>query len=70
VRLWSEPAKHPELAVLRPGTLDDAKQFTPVAHIWTRSALPWVTIPGDAARYEKQPGPGELARLWRERGGG
>lgn len=68
VRLWSEPAKRPELAVLRPGTLDNAKQFTPVAHIWTRSALPWVAIPEGAARYEKQPGDfAELARLWRER---
>jgi hypothetical protein len=68
VRLWSEPPKFPELAVLRPGTLDDAKRFTPVAHIWTRSALPWVTIPEGAARYEKQPADfRELFALWRDR---
>jgi hypothetical protein len=67
VRLWSEPAKHPELAVLRPGTLDNAKEWVPVAHIWTRSAHPWLTIPEDVARFEKQPMPGELAELWRSR---
>ena len=68
VRLWSEPPKRPELAVLRPGTLDDPKQFTPVAHMWTRSAHPWVKIPDGVARYEKQVGDFmELVRLWRER---
>ena len=69
VRLWSEPARFPELAVLRPATLDDPKQFTPVLHMWTQSALPWVGIPEGAARYERQVGGiDELARLWRERG--
>ncbi len=69
VRLWSEPARFPELAVLRPGTLDDAKRFTPVAHIWTRSQLPWVQIPPGAPSYEKQAGSFEvLVKLWRERG--
>jgi hypothetical protein len=68
VRLWSEPPKYPELSVLRPGTLDDAKQFTPVAHIWTRSKLPWVQIPEGAPRYEKQVGSLDaLVGLWRDR---
>jgi hypothetical protein len=67
VRLWSEPARFPELAVLRPGTLDDAKRFTPVAHIWTRSAHPWVVIPEGVASFEMQPKPGELTKLWQER---
>jgi hypothetical protein len=68
IRLWSEPAKHPEIAVLRPGSLDDAKSFTPVAHIWMRSAHPWVRVPEGVARFEQQAGFEELARLWRERG--
>ena len=68
VRLWSEPAKRPEFAVLRPGTLDDPKQFTPVLHMWTRSAQPWVKIPDGAARFEKQVGSfDEILKLWRER---
>ena len=70
VRLWSEPAKWPDLAVLRPGALDDARQFTPAAHIWTRSKLPWVQIPEGAARYEKQAGSLEaLIADWRNRAG-
>lgn len=68
VRLWSEPAKRPELAVVRPGTLDDTKSLRPVAHMWTRSAQPWVAIPEGAKRYEKQPGNFmELVALWRDR---
>ena len=61
-------AEVPELSVLRPGTLDGAKHFTPVAHIWTRSKLPWVQIPAGAPCYEKQIGSfAELVRLWSER---
>jgi hypothetical protein len=54
-RLWSEPANRPELAVIRPGTLDDTSSLRPVAHIWTRSAQPWVVIPEGAIRYDTQP---------------
>jgi len=54
-RLWSEPARRPELAVLRPGTLDDTSSLRPVAHLWTRSAQPWVVIPEGAIRYDTQP---------------
>lgn len=54
-RLWSEPAKRSELAVIRPGTLDDTSSLRPVAHIWTRSAQPWVVIPEGAIRYDTQP---------------
>lgn len=66
-RLWSEPAKHPELAVLRPGTLDDTSWLEPVAHIWTRSAQPWYAFPEGVARYETQPADmRELVALWRQ----
>ena len=68
VRLWSEPAKWPELAVLRPGALDDAKRFTPAAHIWTRSKLPWVQIPAEMPSYEKNAGSLDtLIAHWRDR---
>jgi hypothetical protein len=64
-RLWTE---RPELAGLRPGTLDDPKQFTPVAHIWTRSKQPWVQIPEGVASFEKQAGGFDvLVSLWRDR---
>lgn len=66
-RLWAEPADRPHMAILMPGTLRDAGRFIPVAHLWVRSALPWVTIPEGVARFDTQPAdPGELMRLWRE----
>jgi hypothetical protein len=66
-RLWAEPADKPNLAILRPGTLENLNEFEPVAHLYTRSALPWVIIPEGVARYETQPNdPRELVRLWQE----
>ena len=67
-RLWSEPDDRPELAVVRPGTLDDTSSLRPVAHLWTRSAQPWVVVPEDAVRYDTQPDDLlQLASLWRDR---
>ena len=54
-RLWSEPQKRPEIAVLRPGTLDDTSSLRPQAHLWTRSAQRWFAIPDGVPRYETQP---------------
>ena len=64
-RLWAEPEDKPSLAALLPGTLHKANEFEPVAHLWTRSALPWTIFPPDAVKFETQPPPGELAKLWK-----
>ena len=66
VRLWSEPVNWPKLAILRPGNLRQANEFTPIAHQFVRSALPWFVFPEFIARYETSPEPAELVRLWRE----
>lgn len=66
VRLWSEPVNRPKLAILRPGSLQLAKAFTPIAHQFVRSALPWFVFPDGVACYETSPDPTELVRLWRE----
>lgn len=67
-RLWSEPQRMPQLANLRPGTLDDTRWLSPVAHIWTRSAQPGVVIPEGVLRYEQQPQDyGPMLRVWQER---
>ena|SRR5688572_18097731 len=67
-RLWGEPAKLPDIAILRPGTLDDTKWLRPVAHIWVRSKQPWVQIPDDALVFETQAGDYRiLINAWRER---
>jgi hypothetical protein len=66
-RLWAEPADKPTMAALLPGTLHNAREFEPVAHLWTKSALSWMVIPPGVAAYETHPDrPGELARLWQE----
>lgn len=66
--LWSEPAEHPTLAVLRPGTLVAHQQFEPVAHLFVRSALPWIRIPEQARQYQTMPeDPLEMVRLWKQR---
>ena len=71
VRLWSEPQRHPGLAVLRPGVLEDVSWFKPVAHLWTRSAQPWVAFPDGAVRFETQPASfQELLDLWQQRSAG
>jgi hypothetical protein len=54
-RLWGEPAAFPQVMVIRPGTLDDTTWLHPIAHIWTRSAQPWVRIPDDALTVEASP---------------
>lgn len=69
-RLWGEPPKYPQVFVLRPGTLDDTTWLRPVAHIWTRSAQPWLTIPPDALHFDAQPGDDDrtaMLRAWRDR---
>ncbi|HTJ94724.1 MAG TPA: GFA family protein [Pararobbsia sp.] len=64
-RLWAEPFDRPDLAVLRPGTLDDQHVFTPVAHLYTRSKQAWFSIPDNVVQFETQPAQREeLIRLW------
>jgi hypothetical protein len=37
---------------VRAGTLDDPTPFTPDVHIFTRSKLPWVTLPESVPAFE------------------
>ncbi len=68
-RLWGTGSRIPDLAFLKPGTLDDTSWVEPVAHFWTRSAQPWVKLGSETAIYETQPEDlQELIRLWRQRG--
>jgi hypothetical protein len=54
-RVWTEFSAFPQVMNVKPGTLDDTRGLTPVAHIWLRSAQPWVNIPEGAMRFEGQP---------------
>jgi len=64
--LWGEPARLPQVVILRPGTLRDRSWLDPVAHIWVSSAQPWVRIPEGALVFQKQPPDDlELVRAWK-----
>lgn len=54
-RLFHQPERNPNIANLKPGTLDDTSWLQPVGHVWTRSAQPWFIIPEDTLQEEKQP---------------
>ena len=50
------------------GSLDDTSWLQPVAHIWLRSAQPWVEIDrGESACFDQEPDDeAALERRWRE----
>ena len=69
-RLWGEPLHYHSIRVLQLGTLDEPSLFPPVAHIWTRSAQPWVVFPEDVALFMEQPDERtQLVKLWQRRHG-
>ncbi len=51
----SVPTAAPKMIALKAGTLDAPEAFAPMMHIWTRSALPWSSIPNGLPRFEKGP---------------
>ncbi len=68
-RLWAEPVAFPQVVIIEPGTLDETGWVCPIAHIWTRSAQPWVVIPPDALTFEGQSDPLALINAWFDRPG-
>jgi hypothetical protein len=42
----------PRVRFVRGGTLDDPSSVTPDVHIYTRSKLPWVTLPDSVPAFE------------------
>ena len=51
VALFSEYGR-PDIRFVRAGTLDDPAAVTPDVHIYTRSKLPWVTIPESLPAFD------------------
>jgi hypothetical protein len=51
VALFSEYGR-PEVRFVRAGTLDDPAAVAPDVHIYTRSKLPWVTIPEPVPAFD------------------
>ena len=54
-RLYHAPTRNQEIVNVKPGTLDDTAWLNPVAHLWTKSAQPWITIPKGTLNYAGQP---------------
>jgi hypothetical protein len=73
VALYSQYTS-PKVRFVRAGTLDDPSAVEPDVHIFTRSKLPWVTLPDGVPAFdvyyetEKLWSPGSLERLARLRG--
>jgi hypothetical protein len=55
VSLWAESIARADLVFLAAGSLPDTSKLRPIAHIWTKSAQPWIQFNGGATRYDEQP---------------
>ncbi len=53
--LWGAQIQSADYINIYAGTLDDTSSLNPVAHIWVRSAQPWIVLPKEVLVYEKQP---------------
>jgi hypothetical protein len=51
VAVFSEYTR-PEVLFVRGGTLDRPSEVTPDVHIFTRSKLPWITLPDSVPAFE------------------
>lgn len=55
-RLWHQRRGASDTLNIKGGSLDAPVDLRAAVHIWTRSALPGVVIPGDAAIFPREPG--------------
>ena len=61
VAVWSEYGGRSEVLFVRAGTLDDPATVSPDVHIYTRSKLPWITLPASVPAFEEYY---DTAALW------
>lgn len=54
-RIYSHNDQRPGFITLRVGTLDNASEKEPAAHLWVNSKQRWVIIPDDVPLLEQQP---------------
>jgi hypothetical protein len=52
VAVWSDYGRRRIMLFVRVGTLDDPSALAPDVHIYTRSKLPWVTLPKNVPAFE------------------
>ena len=65
VALWFSSPEYEGIVALKPGTLDDTSSLQPIAHMWVRSAQPWINIGSDVPTFQEQPSLSELLEIAR-----
>ena len=68
VALWFSSPGFDGIVALKPGTLDDTSTLRPIAHMWYRSAQPWLDVGKDIPVFQEQPSFPELIELARKSG--
>lgn len=53
--LWSHSSQHPDILVIRAGSLDDPSVFKPAGSIWVGSAQPWHRIDKTHPQWDGNP---------------
>lgn len=61
-RLYHQSTGSPEIVTLKGGTLDDAGDLRPVAHLWVQRKHVWLTLADDVPQFDTQP---DDLRGWR-----
>ena len=59
--VWSHYGGLKKLSFIRVGTLDEPATMPPDVHIYTRSKLPWITLPADVPAFEAYY---QASKLW------
>jgi len=60
VAVWSEYGGRSQVRFVRGGTLDDPSAVSPDVHIYTRSKVPWITLPESIPAFEAYYDPRKL----------
>ena len=66
VALWFSSPDYEGIVAVKPGTLDNTSSLKPVAHMWVKSAQPWLTIANDVPVFQEQPTFEELLAIARK----
>jgi hypothetical protein len=53
--LWYEPAALPQYRGIPLGVIDDGAVPNPEMHVWTKSKVPWVSIPDGIPAHDSHP---------------
>ena len=54
-RLYHAGESRPGMVTIKGGSLDNAKDLKPVAHVWTSSKQEWVVLPDGVPQWQRQP---------------